>query len=271
VQGEKILKSVRTLIKNPLIAKLLASNADNTDPCAVIPSNLDVITQNLIDGVTSSRTELVAIIRLVQSMKAAGNETVQVLRYSSDAVKLMAPLIPKFSKVFKANEACDASIQTTIKSLNNVGNVLTTLGNTNIVAKDDYTKTRFIQGGEASRIIGRVTESLERSKFTNLCSNSPTFTSDVFSGVGEILGGLNDVAKAFNAESEAINDGQLDNTVTLLKEGANLLTDLNLPNAGGETIPAFSSTCTISIPAVSRALGEVADIVEVLDTSSFSK
>ena len=156
LQGGKILKSVKTLIKNPLIAKLLDSNSKNDDPCAIVPTNLDVITQNLIDGVTTSREELVALIRVVQNMKAAGNETVKVLRHASEAVKLMDPLIPKFSSVFKANDACDSSIKSTIGSLNKVGSVLTTLGKTDIVAKDDYTKTRFIQGGEASRIIGKV-------------------------------------------------------------------------------------------------------------------
>ena len=156
LQGGKILKSVTTLIKNPLIAKLLASNAENDDPCAIVPTNLDVITQNIIEGVTSSRDELVAMVRLVQNMKAAGNETVQVLRYASEAVKLMDPLIPKFSSVFKANEACNTNIKSTIKGLDSVGNVLTTLGKTNIVAKDDYTKTRFVQGGEASKIISRL-------------------------------------------------------------------------------------------------------------------
>ena len=156
LQGGKILKSVKTLIKNPLIAKLLDSNSKNDDPCAIVPTNLDVITQNLIDGVTTSREELVGLIRVVQNMKAAGNETVKVLRYASEAVKLMEPLIPKFSSVFKANDACVSSIKSTIKSLNKVGSVLTTLGKTDIVTKDDYTKTRFIQGGEASRIIGKV-------------------------------------------------------------------------------------------------------------------
>ena len=156
LQGGKILKSVKTLIKNPLIAKLLDSNSKNDDPCAIVPTNLDVITQNLIDGVTTSREELVGLIRVVQNMKAAGNETVKVLRYASEAVKLMEPLIPKFSSVFKANDACVSSIKSTIKSLNKVGSVLTTLGKTDIVVKDDYTKTRFIQGGEASRIIGKV-------------------------------------------------------------------------------------------------------------------
>ena len=156
LQGGKILKSVTTLIKNPLIAKLLASNAENDDPCAIVPTNLDVITQNIIEGVTSSRDELVAMVRLVQNMKAAGNETVQVLRYASEAVKLMDPLIPKFSSVFKANEACNTNIKSTIKGLDSVGNVLTTLGKTNIVAKDDYTKTRFVQGGEAFKIISRL-------------------------------------------------------------------------------------------------------------------
>ena len=54
----------------------------------------------------------------------------------------------------------------------------------------------------------------------NLCSDSPSFTPEVFKGVGEILGGLNDVAKTFDAESEGINTKELENTVTLLTEGA---------------------------------------------------
>ena len=63
---------------------------------------------------------------------------------------------------------------------------------------------------------------MDKNNFANLCSNSASFTPDVFKGVGEILGSLNDVAKTFDegSESEPINMKELDNTLNLLKGGA---------------------------------------------------
>ena len=61
---------------------------------------------------------------------------------------------------------------------------------------------------------------MDKNNFANLCSNSASFTPDVFKGVGEILGSLNDVAKTFDADTQTIDVKDLDKTVTLLKEGA---------------------------------------------------
>ena len=156
-QGDKIVRALETLTKNKLVAKLLKSNTNSSDPCSVIPANIDVLARDLITGLTTSRTELIALIAAVQTMKREEKNQGNVLRAAAEAVRAVEPIAPKFSRVFQTDGSCQASLETNIKRLNTVGNVLSTLGRTNIIAKDDATKERLLQGGQASKIIGQVT------------------------------------------------------------------------------------------------------------------
>ena len=156
-QGDKIVRALETLTKNKLVAKLLKSSTNSSDPCSVIPANIDVLARDLITGLTTSRTELIALIAAVQTMKREEKNQGNVLRAAAEAVRAVEPIAPKFSRVFQTDGSCQASLETNIKRLNTVGNVLNTLGRTNIIAKDDATKERLLQGGQASKIIGQVT------------------------------------------------------------------------------------------------------------------
>ena len=52
------------------------------------------------------------------------------------------------------------------------------------------------------------------------CEESPTFTSDVFIGVSELIEGLSEITKSFAGEDPTVNTRNIDQTVTLLKDGA---------------------------------------------------
>ena len=108
----------------------------------------------------------------------------------------------------------------TIKKFDSVGNVLETLGRTNLVSSDNYTKKRLQQGGQASKIVGRVALDLENNQLLNLCSNSPTFTRDVFKGVGGLLSGFKEIIVTFNDGQNNQDLQKLDETVNVINDGA---------------------------------------------------
>ena len=218
-QGAKVVKTIRTLMDNKLIATVFGSNGSN-DPCAIIPEDLDATVQGLIDGISSARPQLVGLIASLQEMKRNEKDTSKVIKTAARAVKDVEPLLPIFSNLFKTNPGCEASIDATVKKFDGVGNVLETLGRTNLVSSDGYTKNRLIQGGQASKIISRVALDFENNQFLNLCSDSPTFTKDVFSGVGGLLGGLKDIVLTFNDGQNSADLQKLDETVALINDGA---------------------------------------------------
>ena len=216
-QGEKVVKALRVLLNNKLL-KSVIGNSD--DPCAIISEDLDSTVQGLIDGVSASRPQLVSLIASLQEMKAYEKDTARVIKTASRAVKEVEPLLPLFSNVFKTNPGCEASIDATIKKFDSVGNVLETLGRTNLVSSDNYTKKRLQQGGQASKIVGRVALDLENNQLLNLCSNSPTFTRDVFKGVGGLLSGFKEIIVTFNDGQNNQDLQKLDETVNVINDGA---------------------------------------------------
>jgi len=267
-QGAKVVKTLRTLMDNKLIATVFGSNGSN-DPCAIIPEDLDATVQGLIDGISSARPQLVGLIASLQEMKRNEKDTSKVIKTAARAVKDVEPLLPIFSNLFKTNPGCEASIDATVKKFDGVGNVLETLGRTNLVSSDGYTKNRLIQGGQASKIISRVALDFENNQFLNLCSDSPTFTKDVFSGVGGLLGGLKDIVLTFNDGQNSADLQKLDETVALINDGADLLEDLDFQPLVAAAAPG-AKNCKTTIPDVARSLSEVADLVDLIDPKSFN-
>merc|ERR1711953_325784 len=266
-QGEKIVKILKKVTGNKLIARAIASTENFDDPCAFIPSDLDTTVEDLIDGIVNSRDSLVDVIAAVQEMKRNEKDTVKVIKSASSAVLAIEPLLPVFSKVLKANPECQSNIEATVNRFDGVANVLDTLGRTNLVSSNDFTKNRIIQGAQASRVVSRTANNLDQMQFTKLCSDSPTFTRDVFAGVGELLAGLRDISASFNARQESVDTGKLDQTVQLLKDGADLLEDLDFTE-NDVSARSSSQECVTSIPAVAKSLAEVADLVDVIDEES---
>ena len=217
--GPKVVSSIRTIVKNKLIGKFLAkSDSAEADPCTIISEDLDVTVDELMKATTSSRQELIDIITAVQEIKRVEKDPAAAITAASKAVSALDPLIPKFSAAFKANEKCDNKLRAAIQNFDQVGNILSTLGRTNLATSDEAAKRRITQGGQASKVISRVTNSLEQGGFTNLCPDSPNFSGQVFSGVGELLGGLKDIIGTFGSSQKDVQS--LDDTVQLIKEGA---------------------------------------------------
>merc|ERR1712127_106034 len=263
--GPKVVSSLRTILKNKLIGKFLSTSDSVEDPCSVISADLDVTVDEMIKAITSSRQELVDIIKAVQEVRRAEKEPSAAIIAASKAVSSLDPLIPKFAEAFKANAECDNKVKAAIANFDQIGSILTTLGSTNIATSDQSAKNKIIQTGQASKIIGKVTQSLEEGGFTSLCPDSPNFSGQVFSGVGELLGGLQGILGTFGGSQNDISS--LDDTVDLIKEGAELLKELNIDESVPE-VPV-SADCSASLPDVSKALEEVAELVDVIDTSSF--
>merc|ERR1719341_276115 len=263
--GPKVVSSLRTILKNKLIGKFLSTSDSVQDPCSVISADLDVTVEEMIKAITSSRQELIDILKAVQEVRRAEKEPSAAIIAASKAVSSLDPLIPKFAGAFKANEQCDDKVKAAIANFDQIGSILTTLGSTNIATSDQSAKNKIVQTGQASKIIGKVTKSLEEGGFTSLCPDSPNFSGQVFSGVGELLGGLQGILGTFGGSQNDISS--LDDTVELIKEGAELLKELNVD----ESVPAVpvSADCSASLPDVSKALEEVAELVDVIDTSSF--
>jgi len=268
-QGEKIVRVLKKLTSSKLIARAIEATAKSGDPCSIIPNDLDITMEDLINAITDSRESLVNVIAAIQDMKRNEDDTVQVIKSASQAVLAMEPMLPLLKNVFlfRSNPACENSIQATINKVDGIGNVLDTLGQTNLVSSDPATKNRLIQGGAASRVISRTAGNLEQIKFTKLCSDSPTFTADVFAGVAELLVGLRDVSASFNANPDSLDISKLDQTVNLMKEGADLLADLNFTEDFDASYEPRAD-CVTSLPDVAKSLAEVADLVDVFDADS---
>merc|ERR1712127_160382 len=249
--GPKVVSSLRTILKNKLIGKFLSTSDSVEHPCSVISADLDVTVDE--------------IIKAVQEVRRAEKEPSAAIIAASKAVSSLDPLIPKFAEAFKANAECDNKVKAAIANFDQIGSILTTLGSTNIATSDQSAKNKIIQTGQASKIIGKVTQSLEEGGFTSLCPDSPNFSGQVFSGVGELLGGLQGILGTFGGSQNDISS--LDDTVDLIKEGAELLKELNIDESVPE-VPV-SADCSASLPDVSKALEEVAELVDVIDTSSF--
>merc|ERR1719341_2012859 len=185
--GPKVVSSLRTILKNKLIGKFLSTSDSVQDPCSVISADLDVTVEEMIKAITSSRQELIDILKAVQEVRRAEKEPSAAIIAASKAVSSLDPLIPKFAGAFKANEQCDDKVKAAIANFDQIGSILTTLGSTNIATSDQSAKNKIVQTGQASKIIGKVTKSLEEGGFTSLCPDSPNFSGQVFSGVGELL------------------------------------------------------------------------------------
>ena len=194
--GPKVVSSLRTILKNKLIGKFLSTSDSVQDPCSVISADLDVTVDEMTKAITSSRQELVDILKAVQEVRRAEKEPSAAIIAASKAVSSLDPLIPKFAAAFKANEQCDDKVKAAIANFDQIGSILTTLGSTNIATADQSAKIKIVQTGQASKIIGKVTKSLEEGGFTSLCPDSPNFSGQVFSGVGELLGGLQGILGA---------------------------------------------------------------------------
>ena len=214
-QGPKLVRIVKRLQENKLLSRFLSS--DPSDACTLIPDNIASTVEDLNAAVISSRSDLITIVSAAQEMKRNENNTEIVLLEASKALQAVGPLVPIFGNIFPRNSDCDSSITATIEGFDTVGNLLGVLGTTNLVTSDADTQANIVRGGEATKILGNVARKLEADGFTRLCEDSPTFSSDVFMGVSELLDGFKNIAAAFDATSEL---SQLDRTVAVVRDGA---------------------------------------------------
>jgi hypothetical protein len=258
-QGEKIMKAVDVLAGNKLLGQLLSSTSKSDDPCAVAPEELSYVVRDLVEGIASSRAELVSILNSVVSIQGDQKNIPKIARAASEAVASVDPLLPKFSSILKTNKACEDSLKTTANSLNNIGSGLDALSKTN-----SFGATSFAQGAKASQAFSQFAEKFSNGPLTTTCEDSPTFTSDVFIGVSDLIEGLSEITKSFAGNAPAASTRQVDETVVLLKDGAEILSEANLtPLVTG--LVKTNDGCKTSLPAVAKALAEVADIAEAFD------
>lgn len=241
-QGEKILKAVDILAGNKLLGKLLTSSTVSTDPCAVAPEELGYVVKDLVEAVTSSRKELVSVLSSIQTFQQDEKNIPKIARAASEAVANVDPLIPKFSALLKSNKACEDSLKTSAASLNNIGGGLDALSKTNSVGASS-----FAAGAKASQAFSQFaginaktlriflkktfipifynfcfSDKFSTGSLARTCEESPTFTSDVFIGVSELIEGLSEITRTFAGEdpSAKASTKNIDQTVTLLKDGA---------------------------------------------------
>jgi len=261
-EGPKIVSVIRKLQSNRLIKRFLLG--DPEDPCTLIPENIAEVAEKLSAAVIDARSELIAVIESAQNMKRNENNTEIVLQEASKALLAIDPLLPIFTEVFPQNAECDSSLQSTINGLDTVGGLLEVLGTTNLVSSDAETKSKITKGGQSSKILGDLARKLEADNLTTLCEDSPTFSSDVFMGVSELLDAFKKIGSTFGSDELS----GLDKTVETIKDGAELLNDLNF-DGSAETAakPRSGGSCVTSIPAVAKTLEDVADLVSVIDLS----
>lgn len=190
-----------------------------------------------------------------------------MLKEASKALKATGPLIPIFENVFPVSSDCTSRIDAAIGGFETVGNSLDILSNIpRLVTSEVDTKNRLLQTSKASKILGKLARQLKSDGFTKLCVSSPTFNGDVMLLMSKLLEGFKDIAATFDADSEL---SQLDKTVELIRDGANLLNDLNLDEAISQQqdTPTITSDveCNATLSDVSKSLEAVADLVSVLD------
>ena len=214
VKGPQIVENLRKIQNNRLLVSLYSQN---NDPCSVIPDDLANTVNSMFTTVQRSRQNFIDIIDAVQQIKKNEKNIEVILRESSRALRATKPIVASFDNLFNTNEQCRNNVQATIGGFDSIGNVLETLGATNLVATDGEVKRLLLKGGEATKILGNVARSLEADGFTSLCPDSPTFNADVFQGVSTALMGFKDVAATFGADSELFD---LDRTVETIREGA---------------------------------------------------
>ena len=213
-EGPRIVSVLKKLQGNRLIKRFLVGNQD--DPCTLIPENIAEVAEKLIAATVDARSSLVAIVESAQEMKRNEDNTELVLQEASKALLAIDPLLPVFTEIFPQNAGCDSSIKSTINGLDTIGGLLEVLGTTNLVSSDAQVKSKITKGGQSSKILGDLARKLEADNLTTLCADSPTFSSDVFMGVGELLNAFKKIGATF--ESDEISN--LDKTIETIKDGA---------------------------------------------------
>merc|ERR1719215_1945530 len=156
----------------------------------------------------------------------------------------------------------------TVVGFNQIGSLLEVLGTTNLVSDNDITKFKITKGGQTTKILADLVKKLEEGGFTTLCEGSSTFSSDVLLGVSELLKAFEKIAVAFDAKSELSDLGK---TVAVIRDGAELLRDLNFDEANKESNPSSGGDCVTSISAVAKTLEEVSDLASVIKKEDLSK
>lgn len=263
-EGPKLIKVVAKIQTNRLIKRLFSSGGS----CNVFPENIAEVLERLNEAAISSRSDLINIIAASQEMKINENNTQVVLLEASNALLAINPLLPIFREIFPRNEGCDSNIQASVVGFNQIGSLLEVLGTTNLVSVDDATKLKITKGGQTTKILADLVKKLEEGGFTTLCEGSSTFSSDVLLGVSELLKAFEKIAVAFDAKSELSDLGK---TVAVIRDGAELLRDLNFEEANKESNPSSGGDCVTSISAVAKTLEEVSDLASVIKKEDLSK
>ena len=217
-QGRKLVKVLHKLLKNKLLVKIIGSSDD--DPCGIIPRDLDETVAGLIDAIVRARPQLIKLFVSIQEMKAYEEDTSKVIKLAGYAMDQVEPLVPIFGNLFKKSPGCNSTLAAAARQFDGIGVVLERLGRTDIAIKDNSTKKRLQQGGQASKVVGRVAQDLENSQFLNLCVGSPTFTRNAIKGVGGLITGFKDIAVIFNGGKKTPALQKLDNTISIINDGA---------------------------------------------------
>lgn len=264
-QTPKIVKAIRTLYKNNALRKLFDDAA--SDPCTVIPANLDLLVEKLAKASEESRNELILTIKAVQKMKANEDDMVAVIKAAAESLENLEPLANRFSPILKVNPECDSSLKAAEKQFEKIGNLMAGLSQSNIITRDPAGKDRLASIADTAIAISKVSGSLEEINFDSLCSSSPTFSSDIFTGVNKMMTALQEIMNAFNASPEDIQrideaSKLVTDLVEILKEVSESF-DSNLDESP-RSVQQDTEECVTSIADVTKAITEVAEITDVL-------
>jgi len=261
----KVVSLLKKLESNRIVKRLLAQR--DVDPCSILPKNLALTLENLSESVVEARDDLVNIIASAQKMKRQEDDFGVVILEASKALKATRPLIPIFENIFPVSESCESGIDAAIGGFETVGNSLDILASIpRLISSEVDTKNRLLQTGKASKILGKLARQLKSDGFTQLCINSSTYNGDVLLLMSKLLEGFKDIAATFDADSEL---SKLDKTVNIIRDGAELLNDLNFDEELRQQQDAKTITsdveCNTTLSDVSASLEAVADLVSVLD------
>lgn len=261
-RGAQLIR-ILAKVQDKRLIKLLLTSGDSEDPCNTgLPEDMAGAAQDLIDMLAERRRELVAVIGAVQIMRNNQQNVTAVIKAASTAVQAMQPLVPSFNRVFQVSEECTNTLAVADFNFDKVGEVLSTLGATNLISANQTMRLRLRQGGEASKIASRTARAMQ--KYANVCPGSSKFSGNMLQGMAEALKGLKDISHTFGWQGNSVED-RLDETITDIKDGAELLRELNQDldlSFGNE--PASSADCRTGLADISKALDEVAVLVQLI-------
>jgi len=220
--------------------------------------------------IANAKPEFTAFLSALNGVQAGGaNSASQSINALAEAVGMLEPIIAKFNGIFDFSSACNSgsssedAVSVAAARYSNLGDKLDTMSKTSYVTRNDpQTKSAMTKASKASKTIGRVAYNLEQK--SKDCESSSTFTRDLLTGMSDLMEGITEIFEEFNTPATQVN--QIRETTEIIKEGTDLLEDLDLQSVTRALVP--SQGCAVNIASVSAALKEIADVADVLQDSN---